>query len=85
MTIEFTYEEIRAYLAAWGYTIKKRKMEFSRSVYHNDVECYDAEVEVVFKNGKKVKMEYHVYDHGSAPQEVFKKEFKKRLFKSLAK
>ncbi len=35
MTIEFTYEEICAYLAAWGYTIKEREMEFSRSVYHN--------------------------------------------------
>jgi len=59
--MNFTVDQKIKVLEANGYEVKPVTMEFSRNIYHNDVEWYDSEILTVWKDGIEINKGY-MYD-----------------------
>jgi hypothetical protein len=87
LEMRFSYDEMTAYLRAWGYRIGEKKITLSRPIHHNDVEFYDVNADIVLVKGvdgwSEVTTSDFILRNNGAVKDVFNRELKQRLFRSL--
>jgi hypothetical protein len=81
MKIQFDDSEMKRALRTWGYQVRKTKTQQARSVGPgNDVEYHTYMKHSVFHGGKIVSK---AEDYNNPIEEVFEKEFKRRLWELI--
>lgn len=82
INLSYTFEQKKDALVEWGYRVERESREFSRSIYHNDVEHYNRDVWVVYnKDGTEWYKGYADYGAVELVERAFDREFSERLLK----
>lgn len=84
MKIDFTFEEMVAFLKSRGYSVYKKEVEYSTDVYHNRVEWLTKEI-FVTKSPSGIVPKFSEYtDEKEIVNETFSKVLKGALLESLS-